>query len=185
MRFTFGFFPRTETLHITSGFKTSGQWKTRRSLEWGSCEDVEQTHWFLHHESCSGGVGIVFAGNSGSSVSWSPWHGLGQWLSPGLQLPVPPWGAYRGHQELLQQAGWLRPLVVFWVPACTWGSGGAHWLLVGWHQPCRDWVVGISVIQLFQHCLWVYPSWYGHGIQAFRRFSQMYNIHPLMYEKIS
>lgn len=185
MRLTFGLFPRTETLHITSGFKTSGQRKTRRSLKWGSCEDVEQTNCFLHHESCSSGVGIVFAGNSGSSVSWSPWHGLGQWLPPGLQLPVPPRGAYRGHQELLQWAGRLRPLVVFWVPVCTWGSGGAHWLLVGWHQPCRDWVVG--VYQWFSDFTIVFEC-ICHDMDVESRLLGgflMYNIHPRTYEKIS
>lgn len=134
--------PKSRKLHITPWYKTSGQQMSWRSLNSGSCEDVQQRDWFLHHESCSGGVGVIFAGNSGSSVSRPSWHGLGQWLPPELQLPVSPWRGCRGHQELLQRAGRLGPLVDVWVPAHTWGSGGAQWLLVGRHQPCWVGVVG-------------------------------------------
>lgn len=111
----------------------------------------------LQHDSCSRGVGVVFAGDRGSSVPRPSWHGLGQQLPPGLQLPVPP---RRGHccsQELLQRAGWIRPLVVIWMPAHAWGSGGALWLLVGRHQPCWYGMVGVPALQLHhhvKHCYW-------------------------------
>lgn len=128
-------------LHITPWYKTSGQQKSQRSLNWGSCEDVRQRDPVLQHESCSSGVGVIFAGNSGSSVPRPPWHGLGQWLPPELQLSVSPRRGHCSHQELLQRAGRLGPLVDVWVPAYTRGPGAAQWLLVGWHQPCWHGVV--------------------------------------------
>lgn len=135
-----------EKLHISPGYKTSGQQQAQRSLKWGSCEGAQQSDWFLQHESCSGDVGA--AGHGGSSVSRPSvsrpsWHGLGQRLPAGLQLPVSPWRGPCGHQELLQRGGGLGPPVVVWVPAHTWEYGGAQRLLVGRHQPRWNGVVGL------------------------------------------
>lgn len=116
---------------------------------------AQHTDSLLQHESCSGGAGTVSAGDGGGSVSRPSqpsrpsWHGLDQRLPPGLQLPVPPRRGDGGCQELLQRAGRLGPLVVLWMPAHTRGPGGAQRLLVGWHQPCWDRVVGVTSYLLF------------------------------------
>lgn len=167
--------PMSSRLHITPGCKTSGQQSLWRSLKWGSCEGARQTDGFLQHESCSGGVGVVSAGHSGSSASRPSRHGLGQRLPPELQLPVSPRRGPRGHQELLQRAGRLGPLVVIRVPGHTWGSGGAQWLLVGRHQPCWDGVVGLLwFIYLLATCLLltltIQLSWQPH---LFRVYSEI------------
>lgn len=135
----------TRKLHIPPNiWTTKGSEEFKQRQLWGSAADGS-----VQHESCSGGAGLVFACLSSSSDLRPLWHGLGEQLPPGFQLPVSPWWGSCCCQELLQWDGRLRPPVVFWVPAHTWDTGVAQWLLVGRHQPCWTGVVGTVL------CSWV------------------------------
>lgn len=145
---------RSWELHISPLYKTSGQQTTWKSVRQDSSKDVQKQQQdqdqdqdpFLQHESHTADLGADPAGGGDGStpaaVPRPPWHGLGQWVPPGLQLPVPPRRGAGGHQELLQPAGRLGPPVDIRMSAHARGPGGGQRLLVGRHQPCRDGVVG-------------------------------------------